>query len=167
MTRVRIGRVGRVHGLHGEISMELLLTPAELLAVKHVTWRSPRGEERDLTVASARAAHRRVLASFEGFEDCDQARPLTGGELLAPAEALPAPPPGEAYTFQLIGLEVRTEGGQALGTLSDIVSTGANPIYVVQGERERLLPAPPEFVKSVDLEARVITLQLPAGFEDL
>lgn len=167
MTRVRVGRIGKVHGVRGEVSVDGSLSPSELLAVRNLTWRGPRGDERDLVVAAARQAHRRVLARFDGYDDCDRVRPLVPGELFASPDSLPAPPPGAAYAFQLIGLRVRTEDGRELGTLADIVATGANPVYVVRGERERLLPAPPEFVKSVDLEERVITLALPPGFEEL
>lgn len=167
MTRVRVGRIHKVHGVRGEVSVESALSPAELLRVRDVTWRGADGGEVDLTIATARAAHERLLVSFEGYPDVDRVRPFTRGELIADAGRLPEPPPGEAYAYQLLGLTVRTEDGRELGTLADIVSTGANPVYVVRGDRERLLPAPPEFVKAVDLEARVITLALPAGFEDL
>jgi 16S rRNA processing protein RimM len=167
MTRVRIGRIHKVHGVRGEVNAELSLTPAELLAMKHVSWRGADGGEVDLTVQSARPALDRVLVKFEGFDDVDRVRPFTRGELYADAGQLPEPEPGLAYAFQLIGHAVRTEDGRELGTLADIVETGANPIYVVRGERERLLPAPPEFVKSVDHDAKVITLALPPGFEEL
>jgi 16S rRNA processing protein RimM len=168
VTSVRVGRVGRVHGLRGEIVLEgVALTPDELRSVLHFTWRGPTGDERPLKLAAARPTHDRVLARFEGFDDCDQARVLTRGELFADSAALPDPGPTTAYTFQLVGLLVRTEDGRELGRLTDIVTTGANPIYVVRGDRERLLPAPPEFVRQVDLTAGVITMALPPGFEDL
>lgn len=168
MTRVLIGRIGKVHGLRGEVSLEgASLTPAELLEVKQFTWRNAGAPERTLTLAAARPVHQRVLATFEGFGDRDAAQALARGSLFADHEALPKPAAGEVYTFQLIGLTVRTESGLELGRLTDIVQTGANPIYVVRGDRERLLPAPPEFVKAVDLAGGVITMALPPGFEDL
>jgi ribosomal 30S subunit maturation factor RimM len=80
---------------------------------------------------------------------------------------LPDPGPGVAYTFQLIGLEVRTSGGRTLGTLEEVISTGANPVYVVRGEREWLVPAAPGVVQHVDMEARTLVVELPAGLEDL
>jgi 16S rRNA processing protein RimM len=167
VTRVRVGRIHKVHGLRGEVSVESSLTAAELLELRNVTWRGPDGGEVDLTVAGARPVHQRVLLKFEGFDDVDRVRPFTRGELMADSAALPEPEPGAAYAFQLVGLTVRTEDGRTLGTLEGILETGANPVYVVRGDRERLLPAPPEFVKAVDLEARTITLALPPGFEDL
>ena len=168
MTRVRVARIARVHGLRGEVALDgVSLTVEEMRQVKHFRWRSARGEERDLTLAAARPAHDRMLVQFEGVDDRDQAQKLSRGELFADADTLPAPSPGEVYSFQLLGCTVRTEDGRVLGTLEEIVKTGANPIYVVRGDRERLLPAPPEFVRAVDLEGRTITLALPPGFEEL
>jgi len=168
VSRVRIGRIGRMHGVRGEVSLEeASLTPAELMAIGRFTWRGPDGVERALALVSARGAHERVLARFEGFDDRDMALALGRGELFAGSESLPDPGPGTAYAYQLVGLRVRTEDGRELGILADIVETGANPVYVVRGDRERLLPAPPEFVRAVDLEGGVITLALPPGFEDL
>ena len=48
-----------------------------------------------------------------------------------------------------------------------MIATGANPVYVVRGEREWLVPASPGVVQNVDLAAKTITVELPAGLEDL
>lgn len=168
MPLVVVGRIGRAHGVDGELALDgVSLTPLELHAVKIFTWRG-RGEgERTLTLATARPAHTRLLVRFEGINDRDQAQTLTNGELLAESGLLPDPGPGTAYTFQLIGLRVETEDGRALGTLKDIVPTGAHPVYVVQGERELLIPATPEVVRRMDLAAGVIAVALPAGLEEI
>jgi len=86
---------------------------------------------------------------------------------MADADRLPDPGPGVAYTFQLIGLSIATEDGRALGTLVEIIRTGAHPVYVVRGDKELLVPATPEVVKNVDLAAGVITVALPLGLEEL
>jgi len=122
---------------------------------------------RTLTLESARPNNQRIIVHFAGFSDRDQAAVLVNGALLAEQSALPDPGPGVAYTFQLIGLEVRDTGGRVLGALEDIVKTGAHPIYVVKGEREWLIPAAPEVLLNVDLAQRTITVALPAGLEEL
>jgi len=72
------------------------------------------------------------------------------------------------YTFQLVGLRVVEETGRELGVLKDVVTSTAQPLYLVEFEgRERLYPGIPPFVKHVDLAGGVITLSLPAGFEEL
>ncbi|HEY2955806.1 MAG TPA: ribosome maturation factor RimM [Candidatus Eisenbacteria bacterium] len=168
MELVRIGRLGRAHGVRGELTLEgSALSATELQAIQSFTWRGRGGATLALTLETARPAHERVLVHFAGYDDRDRARELTTGELLAERERLPDPGPGLAYTFQLIGLEVRTAAGRKLGTLEEVISTGANPIYVVRGEREWLVPAAPGVVQQVDLAAGTLTVELPAGLEDL
>jgi 16S rRNA processing protein RimM len=165
---IRIGRLGRAHGVRGEIALDSSsLTPLELHGIRSFTWRGARGETRPLQLETARPADRRMLVKFAGIEDRDQASELTLGELLAERERLPDPGPGMAYTFELIGLAVVTPEGRRLGALEDIVHTGAHPIYVVRGEKEMLVPATPEVVRKVDVEAGTITVVLPAGLEEI
>lgn len=168
MPLVLIGKIGRPHGVRGELVMEgVSLTADELRAVGRFTWRSPRGEERTVTLAGARAAHDRLLVSFDGAGDRERAAELTLGKLYAEAERLPDPGPQVAYTFQLVGLRVETEDGRPLGTLAEVVTTGRQPMYVVRGERELLVPAVPGILKQVDLNAGRIVVTLPPGLEEL
>lgn len=168
MSLVTIGRLGRPHGLEGEMALDdVSLAPAELLGLREFTWQSARGETRTLTLMDARPALPRMLVRFEGVASREAAAALVNGTLAIDRSKLPDPGPGVVYTFQLIGLEVRDTGGRVLGPLEDVVSTGAHPIYVVRGEREWLIPATDEVVRNVDLEAGVITVALPAGLEEI
>jgi len=168
MALVRIGRLGRAHGLRGEIVLEgAALTARELEQVGSFTWRRANGEARSLTLETVRPGTGGMLVRFAGVGNRDQASALTLGELLVEPERLPDPGPGVAYTFQLIGLEVITESGRRLGVLEGIMESGAHPIYVVRGEKEMLIPATPQVVRRVDLDARRITVALPAGLEEL
>jgi 16S rRNA processing protein RimM len=168
MTLIRLGRLRRPHGIHGEIGLDAIsLTAAELHAVATFTWRGPKGAERELRLATARPATGHLIVRFHGIESREAAAALTNGELLAPRERLPDPGPETAYTFQLIGLEVRTEEGRSLGTLAEVLNPGGQPLYVVRGERELMIPAVPAVVKKVDLAAGVITVAPPPGLEEL
>ena len=168
MTLVRIGRLGRPHGLHGEMALDQTdLTARELLRVRSFVWKGRDGKSRDLRLAAARDSVPRPLIRFAGIDRRDDAAELTRGELWAERERIPDPGPGMAYTFQLVGCRVVTEEGRDLGVLENVWSTGANPVYVVRGERELLLPAHPGVVKRVNLAEATITVALPAGIEDL
>jgi 16S rRNA processing protein RimM len=168
MASVRIGRVGRPHGLRGHLLVdECSLTPAELQSLGEVTWRNKLGEERTLFIESAKPMVAKLIVQFRGVEHRDVARDLVLGELRVDSARLPDPGPGVAYAFQLVGLEVETADGRKLGAVESVISTGAHPVYVVQGEREWLIPANPEVVRSVDLVQRKITVVLPAGLEDI
>lgn len=168
MALVRIGHIGRPHGVHGEVTLAgASLTPLELHAVREFTWRGRRGETRPLRLTTVRPTAAHQLLRFDGVADREAAAALTGGELMAERDRIPDPGPGVAYTFQLLGATVVTEEGRSLGVLEDIIATGAHPIYVVRGERELLIPATVQVLKSVDLAAGRITVALPAGLEDL
>jgi 16S rRNA processing protein RimM len=167
MSLIEIGRLGRPHGLDGEQGLDpCTLTALELQAVKSFLWRGPDGTTRTLTLATARAANRRMLVRFAGATDRAGAAALTNGRLFVESERLPDPGPGLAYNFQLIGLEVFTEEGRRLGTLAEIWPTPAHPVLVVRGDGEVLVPAIPEFVKAVSLDERRITVRLLPGMEE-
>jgi 16S rRNA processing protein RimM len=164
---IEIGRLGRPHGLVGELPLDpCTLTALELHAVRSFTWRGAEGGTRRLTLTAARAAHRRMLVRFAEAGDRDAAEALTNGRLLAERERLPDPGPGVAYNFQLVGLEVVTEQGRRVGTLAEIWATPAHPVLVVRGEGEVLIPAIDPFVQSVSLANRRITVRLLPGMEE-
>jgi 16S rRNA processing protein RimM len=168
MTLVQIGRLGKPHGVHGEQALNgVALTPHELHTVRTFKWRGTKGESRTLILATARAALPHMLVRFEGVSTREQASALTLGGLWADRDRVPDPGPGVAYTFQLIGLVVSTEDGRELGTLEDVIATGAHPVYVVRGAKELLIPATQEVLKHVDLAGGRITVALPAGLEDI
>jgi 16S rRNA processing protein RimM len=174
MTLIEIGVLGRPHGVQGEQYLHpCTLSADELRAVKRFTWRGRDGETRTLQLVAARLAHDRMLVRFGGVHDRDRAAELTLGRLLVERDRLPDPGPGAAYNFQLVGLEVVTEEGRALGTVTDVWTTPAHPVLVVHApgadpkgsEGEILVPAIEPFVRGVDLEARRVTVRLLRGME--
>jgi 16S rRNA processing protein RimM len=168
MAAVRIGQIGRPHGLQGEMALDdCPLSLAELQRVGAFSWRARDGAERRVELVAAREVHGRFLVRFRGYDGRDAARVLTLGQLYADEAQLPDPGPGVAYAFQLVGLAVDTEDGRRLGVLESIVPTGANRVFVVQGEREWLIPATEEVLRRVDLERGVITVALPPGLEEI
>ena len=167
MGLIEIGRLGRPHGLRGEQALDpCTFTASELLAIESFTWRGPDGATRELTLATARATHGRMLVRFVEAEDRDAAATLTNGRLLAEDRRLPDPGPGWTYNFQLIGLEVVTEEGRRVGTVAEIWPTPVHPVLVVRDPGEVLIPAISQFVKAVSLPDRRITVRLLPGMED-
>jgi len=167
MSLVEIGRLGRPHGLDGEQGLTpCTLSAEELLALGTVLWRGRDGSNRTLTLATARTTNQRMLVRFAGSDDREAAAALTNGRLYVESERLPDPGPGVAYNFQLIGLDVVTEDGRAVGTIAEIWPTPAHPVLVVRGQGEVLIPSIPEFVKAVSLDQRKITVRLLPGMEE-
>ena len=73
-------------------------------------------------------------------------------------------PPGEYYAFQLIGLEVLTTDGNALGYIVDIMPTASNDVYIVEADAgEILIPAIDDVVQSIDLDKRQMIIEVIDG----
>lgn len=87
------------------------------------------------------------LAGVESREEADALR----GEFLYVSVAQAHRPRGEYFVHELIGLEVWTAEGSRLGTIADVLRTGANDVYVVRDDAgEHLIPAIADVVKSID-----------------
>lgn len=166
---VFLGRVGRPHGVDGEVYVDrTALTAEELLAVGRLEWRGRGGQAKRLDLAAVRSANGRLLATFRQVHDRETMAGFVNGELWGDAARLPDPGPGTVYTFQLVGLQVVGVDGTDLGVVRDLSFAGAQPLYVVEHEgKERLLPAYEPFLKKVDLAAGVITVELPAGLLEI
>jgi 16S rRNA processing protein RimM len=165
---VSVARCGRSHGLSGDLFLDQIwLSPEELHQVEDFVWVGRRDERRPLKLFEARAMGHRIVARFHGVSSREAAQELTNGELKAERERLPDAGPGQAYTFQLVGLRMVDVQGREIGVVKDVLRTGAHPVYVVQGEREMLVPSASPIVRKVDLEAGIITVDLPVGLDEL
>lgn len=163
---VTIGRVARVHGLRGDVKVQSLSdVPDRFETLKKVTLEGPGGARRELAVRAARSAGNGYLIAFEGITTPEAAAPLVGGFLQIAGEQAETLPDGQYYHRDLIGMAVRTEDGRAVGTLEDILPTGANEVFVVRNSagREHLIPATKEIVRVVDVAGRAMTIRQVKG----
>jgi 16S rRNA processing protein RimM len=81
------------------------------------------------------------------------------------ADEIPALPEGEYYHHQILGLRVVSDQGQMLGTVVEILETGANDVVVIRPEvgREILVPLVNDFILRIDLQAGVLHVRLVEG----
>lgn len=143
------------------------LTPEVLRTLARIEWRGAREGTREVKVRKVRAADTRLLVHFDGLATREQAQPYTNGTLWADTSELPDPGPGVSYAFQLTGMRVVDVSGRELGVVAEVVFNVGQPLLQLEGAKGALLPCQPPFMKSVDMVGRVITLELPAGFEEL
>jgi 16S rRNA processing protein RimM len=161
---VAIGRIVQPHGVRGEVSVEVLTDFPERFDTIEVVYLGNASEAEARRVKTSRWHQDRVLLSFEGCEDRTAAEELRGLLVQIPAEEVMPLPEGEYYAHDLIGLDVLTVEGEALGRVTDILFTGANEVYVVVGPRGQiLLPAITDVVERVDLSAGQIVVRLMDG----
>ncbi len=105
-----------------------------------------------------------VVLKLEGIDTLAAAQGLSGQWLTSPAQDSPELSAGEFFHFQLLGLQARTEEGEELGTLREIIQTGSNDVYRIEKDgRELLLPAISQVIRRVDLSAGVMIVKLLEG----
>ena len=158
-----IGVVGKAHGLGGEVRVIPETDQPERFTWLEVVYVG-KEEPQPVVVESARVHQNTVLLKLTGYDDRDAAETLRGEWLQVPeAEAIPLEE-GEYYLYQIKGLSVVTEEGEALGELVDIIETGANNVFVIQGEQgQLLLPDIDEVILNIDFEIGRITVHLLPG----
>ena len=163
-----VGQIVAPHGVRGEIKVELLTQDPHRFRLLDRVLIGPEGAEPRPWVLKGYRLHKgRALLRLAGCHDRDTAEGLRGLLVQVPIEeALPLEE-GEYYEHQILGLEVYTGGGELLGSVVEILYTGANEVYVVRGpapgRREILIPAIKGVVLEVDLAAGRLTVELPAG----
>ena len=108
----------------------------------------------------------RLVAKLAGVDDREAALALRGAYLQVPIDEAVSLPEGRYYWHQIIGLSVETGEGRTLGTISDILETGSNDVYVVRRDGgELLVPALKTVIRRVDLSAGRMVVDLPPGLE--
>lgn len=166
-----VGRVGRPHGLRGEVTIEVRTDdPAARFAVGSTLTTDPavRGP---LKVAAARWHSGRLLVAFEGCRDRDAAQALRDTLLqIDSAELEPLGDPEEFYDHDLIGLRVVTVAGEAVGTVADVLHYGQD-LLVVDGSGARsgaeiMIPFVAALVPEVSLASGTLVIDPPPGLLD-
>jgi 16S rRNA processing protein RimM len=151
MDWIPVGKLARTHGLKGELKFY----PHDPEDFDFADGQTVKLEatEKLLKVEAIRGANVPFIVKFEGIDNIEIAKPLTGQEVLAKREDFQSLPEGEYYRFEIEGLEVFDEEGCSHGVIAGIIPTGSNDVYVVQnGDREWMLPMIDSVVKSIDLE---------------
>jgi 16S rRNA processing protein RimM len=156
------GRLGRPHGVRGELSLRPFnaegagLCEVELpLRIEVVTER----ERKEMTLLAVRPAAEVLLIRMEGVETREQAAALTNAEVWLPRDRLPPLEEDEFYIEDLVGCTVIDEQGRERGQVVATFWNGAQDVLTVEGpDGELLVPAVPEFIREVDLDARRVVV---------
>jgi 16S rRNA processing protein RimM len=118
-------------------------------------------------VKSVRYADGVPYILFAGFDAPEKVKAFNGWFIKVPEEETEPLPEGTYYWFELIGMEVFSEDGEKLGTITDIFETGSNDVYVVKrGRKEVYIPATQEVIKQIDRKAKRMIIHLMDGLLD-
>lgn len=162
-----VGEVLRPHGVRGEVRMRVLTDNREQLPqLEHIYLAESPDDmrKRKLALEGVRFNKSYALLSFVGVNSRDDAELMREKLVLIDREQAAPLEEGQYYLFQLIGLRVIADGVE-LGSITEVLQTGANDVYIVDSDchGELLIPAHDETIASIDFEAQVVTMTLPEG----
>lgn len=179
----RVGCITTTHGVRGEVKVyPTTEEPQRFKKYKEVFLTGPAGKGgqqgihecmhkctyKCVHIESVKFFKQMVIVKFKECTSMEEAERLRGAELYVPREKAVPLKENEYYISDLIGMQVESDEGVALGVLDDVMQTGANDVYVVKQPdgREILLPAIKECIRLVDVKARHITVHLMPGLVD-
>jgi 16S rRNA processing protein RimM len=167
--QVVVGRIGRPHGILGQVSVEVRTDEPERRLAPGTTVATDPESAGPLTIADGRVHSGRLLLRFEGYDDRTAAERLRGILLVAEIDPDERPAdPEEFYDHQLVGLAVQTVAGAALGVVAEILHLPGQDVLAVRREdgREVLVPFVSELVPTVDVDGGRVVVDPPPGLVD-
>jgi 16S rRNA processing protein RimM len=166
LLRLVVGRIGKAHGIKGEVTIEVRTDDPDLRFAPGAELLTDPAARGPLTVRANRAQGARLVLSFEGVSDRNAAEALRNTLLVAEIDPDELPEyEDEYYDHQLEGLTVRTVDGVELGVVEQMIHGPAQDLFSIRRPdgAELLLPFIAEFVPDVDLERGVVTVNPPEG----
>jgi len=158
-----VGFLRRPHGLAGEIIMDLHTDFPDRMKTGRKLFV---GEEyQPVTLTNVRPHQAGLLVKFKDVETPEDAGKFRNQWVFIKAKDAPPLPEGKIYQYELIGFKVVDENENPLGTLVEILETGANNVYVVKDDagKELLLPAIPSVILELDTGRRLIRVHVLDG----
>ncbi len=158
-----VGEILKPWGYRGEVKVQILTGFPKRLAKLKTAYLGP--DARAVQIERARLHSGFAVMKFAGYDTPEAAAKLRGQVVQISAEEAAPLPQGQYYHHQIIGLDVFTPENQRLGTVEEILETGANDVYLVRREdgKELLLPAIQDVIQEIDLENKRMIVRLIPG----
>lgn len=166
---LRVGVISSTHGVHGEVKVfPTTDDAARFKKLKTVILDTGR-EQTELNIESVKFFKNMVILKFKEFNNINEIEKYKGKDLLIRRDQAVKLGPNENFIVDLIGLSVVTDQGEVFGTMKDVLQTGANDVYVIEGKngKEYLFPAIKDCILKVDLEKQEMTVHVMDGLLDL
>lgn len=166
---LRVGVITSAHGVRGEVKVFPTTDDnSRFKTLKHVLMDTGK-EKIPLEIEHVKFFKNMVILKFKGFDNKNDVEMWRQRDLLITRDQAVKLAPDENFIADLIGLTAVTDEGEVLGTLTDVLQTGANDVYCVKMEngREILLPAIKDCILNVDLEKQEMLVHVLDGLLDL
>jgi len=166
---LNVGKIVNTHGIRGEVRVisQTDFPEQRYRKGKQLTLFRENQPALDLTVSGHRKHKNFDLLTFEGYPNINDVEPFRNGILKVSKEDLAQLEENEFYYHDIIGLTV-LENDQVIGKVKEILSPGANDVWVIQrkGKKDALIPYIESVVKAIDLASGEVQVEIPEGLLD-
>lgn len=166
---LQVGVVSNTHGVRGEVKVFPTTDDVKRFKKLKTVLMEAGPQTREMKIESVRFFKQFVILKFQGIDDMDAALTLKGKSLLVTRQDAVRLRADEYFIADLIDLEVYDDTDRLLGTVTDVLQTGANDVYAVRmpDGKELLLPAIKECILQIDMENGRMSVHVMDGLLDL
>lgn len=165
---IPLGEIVTTHGIRGWLKLKPYNPQRAGLSSPTTVVLERAGVHSHHCLEASRVHRGQLLIKLEGIGRIEEAERLVGATLAVAEQTLQPLEPGEYYYYQVLGLDVYDTQGKWIGVLTRIWTKEGGDLYVVQGKtKEHLIPAVKEIIEKIDLPAKKIIIDPPAGLLDL
>lgn len=166
-----VGKIVNTHGIRGEVRVisktdfaDERYQPGNTLYI----FKEGSQEPIKVVVESHRVHKNFDLLTFEGMHSIQDVEQFKGSLLRVDENQLSELDEGEYYFHEIIGCKVYTDDGEEIGTIREILATGANDVWVVKRKagKDLLIPYIDEIVKDIDIDEKKIIITPMEGLLD-
>lgn len=163
-----VGKIVNTHGIKGEVRVisktdfaEERYAPGNQIYLFMPETKEPK----ELTIATHRVHKNFDLLTFKGYENMSEVEKMKGGILKIHEDQLTELDEDEFYFHEIIGCLVFTTSGEEVGKIREILTPGANDVWVVKGKggKDILIPYIEQIVKKVDIKEQIILIEPMEG----
>ena len=165
--RLKVGKIVNTHSLKGEIKVISSTDFEEERFKKGSKLLITRGNQliREVVVQSYRNHKNFLLVKFEGIDSVEEAEKLKNLQIKIDSDEVGELEENEFYFHEIIGCQVFDENDRNLGEIIDILTPGANDVWVIKGEegKEILIPYIEDVVKQIDITNKKVNIEVMEG----
>ncbi|PRX26659.1 16S rRNA processing protein RimM [Orenia metallireducens] len=161
---ITIGEIIRHQGNKGEVRVKPLTDFIERFEMLDRVYLVKNRIKKEVYLEDVWYHKQFVILKFEGFDGISEAIDHKGYLIQIAEEEKVELAEDDYYVDEIIGIEVYTKNGEYLGTLQEVLETGANDVYIVNNDGEELLlPAIKDVILNVDLSEQKMVVKLLPG----
>lgn len=166
---LRVGVITSTHGIKGEVKVFPTTDDPQRFRKLKKCIMLFKNQKTELDITGVRFFKNMVILKFKQFDDINQVEKYKTAELYVTRDNAVELEEGEYFVCDLIGLKVQDEVGKVIGTVTDVLQTGANDVYEVSDDdgHKYLFPAIKQCILGVDLDAGIINVHVMKGLLDL